>query len=239
MVSGDRCHLLSLSALGFSWTPLFLALPCLVLAVTAPLVQVVLSVARVSCTSPLPSRLTLLKQRTLTAFLHLLQPLARLCGRLRYGLTPWRHRVPRLSLPCPRMSTVWTERWQDPTERLECLEGVLRANGASVLRGGDYDRWDLSVCGGMLGAIRILMAVEDHGAGTQFVRFSSWPRCSRGAVALTLLFTALSIGAAIDLAWPAATILATGAVLLVLRTLQECAGATTAVLQALQQQKEA
>src|SRR5712692_7309820 len=180
-----------LFALGFFWTPLFLALPCLVLAVSAPLVQAVLSVARVSFTRLLPSRIILLKQRTLTAFLHLLQPLARLCGRLRYGLTPWRYSAPRLSLPWPRMSTIWTERWQDPIERLECLEVVLRASGTSVLRGGDYDRWDLAVCGGMLGATRILMAVEDHGAGTQFVRFGSWPRCSPGAVALTLLFTAL------------------------------------------------
>ena len=45
-----------LSALGFSWTPLFLALPCFVLAVSAPLVQAALSAARVSFTSPPPSR---------------------------------------------------------------------------------------------------------------------------------------------------------------------------------------
>jgi hypothetical protein len=136
------------------------------------------------------------------------------------------------------MSTIWTQCWQGPIERLECLEAVLRASGVSVLRGGDYDRWDLAVCGGMLGATRVLMAVEDHGAGTQFVRFVSWPRCSPGAVVLILLLSALAIGAAINLAWPAATILGTGAVLLGLRTLQECAGATTAVLQALKQQKE-
>jgi GT2 family glycosyltransferase len=226
-----------LSALGFSWAPLLLALPCFVLAVSVPLVQAALSAARVSFTSPPPSRLTLLQRRTLTAFLHLLQPLARLCGRLRYGRTPWQQSAPHLSLPWPRMSTIWTERWQDPIERLACLEGVLRASGASVLRGGEYDRWDMAVCGGMLGATRLLMAVEDHGAGTQFVRFGSWPRCSPGAVVLTLLFSALALGAAIDQAWPAATMLGTGAVLLGLRMLQECAYATTAVLLALKQQK--
>jgi O-antigen biosynthesis protein len=205
--------------------------------VSVPLVQAALSAARVSFTSPPPSRLTLLQRRTLTAFLHLLQPLARLCGRLRYGRTPWQQSAPHLSLPWPRMSTIWTERWQDPIERLACLEGVLRASGASVLRGGEYDRWDMAVCGGMLGATRLLMAVEDHGAGTQFVRFGSWPRCSPGAVVLTLLFSALALGAAIDQAWPAATMLGTGAVLLGLRMLQECAYATTAVLLALKQQK--
>jgi len=131
------------------------------------------------------------------------------------------------------MATIWTEHWQDPTERLECLEGVLRASGAFVLRGGDYDRWDLAVCGGMLGTTRLLMAVEDHGSDTQFVRFNSWPRCSLGAVALTLLFTALALAAAMNQARLAATVLGTVAVLLMLRTLQECAGATTAVLRAL------
>jgi hypothetical protein len=69
-------------------------------------------------------------------------------------------------------------------------------------------------------AARIIMAVKDHGAGTQFVRFRSWPTCSPGAVVLTLLFAALSAGAALDHAWAAATILGTCAVLLGGRTLQ-------------------
>jgi hypothetical protein len=79
------------------------------------------------------------------------------------------------------------------------------------------------------------MAVEDHGAGKQFIRFRSWPRCSPGAVALTLVLAALASGAAIDQAWSAAAILGTMAALLGLRTLQECAGATTALLRALEQ----
>ena len=79
------------------------------------------------------------------------------------------------------------------------------------------------------------MAVEDHGGGRQFVRFHSWPRCLSGAVTLTLLLAVLSTGAAIDHAWTASTILGTGAALLALRTLQECAGATTAILRMLKQ----
>ena len=229
-----------LSAHGFSWTPLFLALPCFVLTVSAPLVQAMRSAARVSFGAPPHACVARLKRRTLTACLHLLQPLARLCGRMRYGLTPWRHNgTPPLSLPWPRMLAIWSEHWQEPTERLQALEVFLRVRGALVRRGGDYDRWDLEVRGGMLGAIRILMAVEDSGAGTQFVRFGSWPTCAPGAVVLSLLFTALAIGAAIDHAWTATTMLGTVAVLLALRTLQECASATTAVLRALKQQKEA
>src|SRR2546425_588871 len=147
-----------LSALGSLWTPLSLALPVLALAVSVPLVQGVLNATRASFTSPPRSRVARLKLRTLTSFLHPLQPLARLCGRLRYRTTPWRRGAPGLSLPRPRTAAIWTEQWQDPTARLQSLEAALRVSGASVLLGGDYDRWDLEVRGGLLGAVRILMA---------------------------------------------------------------------------------
>jgi hypothetical protein len=227
-----------LSGLGSLWTPLSFVLPLFVLAASAPLAQGALSASRASFTSAPHSRIARLKLRVLTAVLHLLQPLARLCGRLRHGLTPWRHGAPGFALPRPRTSAIWTERWRDPAERLQSLEDALHTSGAAVLRGGDYDRWDLGVQGGMLGAARLLMAVEDHGAGTQFIRFHSWPTCTPGAVVLILLFAALSAWAAIDHVWTAAAILGTGTVLLALRTLRECAGATAAILRALKQAEE-
>jgi O-antigen biosynthesis protein len=230
--------LAALSALGSAWKPLSFALPLFVLAVSLPIVQGAVNARRAAFTSAPRSHLALLKLRVLTAFLHLLQPLARLSGRLHYGLTPWRHSAPGFALPRPRSSALWTERWQDPAERLQALEAVLRLSGVAVVRGGEYERWDLGVQGGMFGAARLLMAVEDHGAGTQFVRFRSWPTCSLGAVVLILLFSALSAGAVLDQAWTAAAILGTCAVLLGSRTLQECAGATATILRALKQAEE-
>jgi hypothetical protein len=208
------------------------------LAAGASLVQAAQSAARACFTSAPRSRVARLPLRVLIAFLHLLQPLARLCGRLRYGLTPWRHGAPWRLLPRPRKLAIWSERWQDPTERLQDLEAALRTCGGVVLRGREYDCWDLEVRGGLLGAARMLMAVEDHGAGTQFVRFRSWPRFSSVAVVLVLLFVLLSAEAVEDQAWTAAAILGTVTVLLTLRTLQECAGATAAVLRTLEQAGE-
>jgi GT2 family glycosyltransferase len=231
--------LAALSALGFLWMPLSYILPLFILAMGTSVAQAVLSATHAHFTSEPRPLVAWLKRRTLTVCLHLLQPLARLCGRLRYGLTPWRYGAPRLSLPRPRIFAIWTEQWQDPTVRLQSLEAALRAYGGVVLHGGEYDRWDLEVQGGLLGAARILMAVEDHGAGTQYVRFRSWPRCSPVAIVLILLFTLLSAEAMEDQAWAVATMLGTVAMLLTLRTLQECAGAATAVLQALKHQKEA
>src|SRR5262249_11418273 len=121
-----------------------------------------------------PVRLAL---RALTALLHLVQPQARLHGRLRNGLSPWR-RTGRLgvSWPWPQQFAVWSEDWQAPDARIQAVERSLRLSGAMVLAGGDYDRWDLEVRAGLLGGARALMAVEDHGAGNQYVRFRSWPR---------------------------------------------------------------
>jgi O-antigen biosynthesis protein len=227
-----------LSLLGVFWTPLLIALPLLALAVGALLIQAGLSAARASFTSVPQSRVAQLKLRGLTAFLHLLQPLARLSGRLHNGLTPWRlHGASSRRLPRPRMSLIWSEYWQAPAERLHSMEVAFRVVGARVHRGGDYDRWDLEVRGGLLGVTRTLMAIEEHGAGRQLVRFRSWPRCTAG-LTLILPFAILSTAAALGHAWAAAIILGVVALLLALRTLQECASAMAITLRVLEQPKK-
>jgi hypothetical protein len=222
------------AAVGIHWKPLLLALLPLALAVGALLAQAALGAARASFRSTPRSRAAWLKLRSLTAVLYLLQPLARLYGRLRYGLTPWRQRgAPGLSLPRPRTSALWSERWRAPTERLHSIESALRAAGTCVLRGGDYDRWDLEVRGGILGTARMCIATEEPGAGRQLVRFRLWPRYSAKGLVLTLLFAVLSTGAALDHAWAASAMLGVVAMLLALRTLQECGTAMAAVLRVL------
>src|SRR5436309_4450168 len=87
-----------------------------------------------------------LRRRTLTAVLHLLQPLARLRGRLKEGLTPWRTRGTLQRAPLwPTKISLWTKRWQTPEQRLHFLHAALRAEGACVRLGGEHDRWDLEV----------------------------------------------------------------------------------------------
>jgi GT2 family glycosyltransferase/exo-beta-1,3-glucanase (GH17 family) len=224
------------SALGALWTPMLLALPLLALAVSALIAQAVVSAAKASFTSVPRSRVTLLKLYSLTTLLHLLQPLARLYGRLRHGLCPWRQRgASGLSLPWSQMSAIWTEHWRSSEERLRLIEKILRAAGACVLRGGEYDRWELEVRVGMLGYVRLLMAVEEHGVGQQLVRFYSWPKCSPTVGISTLLFAAIALGAAIDHAWVVSTILGVIAMLLALRVFQECATGTACLRRALEQ----
>jgi GT2 family glycosyltransferase len=227
--------LATLSALGAVWRPLLLFLPLLTLAAGARLIQVGLIAFHASFTSPTRSRLKLF---SLTAFLHLIQPLARLYGRLRHRLTARRGGVIGRSLPRPRTIAIWSESWQASEERLLSIEASLREYGIAVSRGGDYDRWDLEVRRGMLGAIRLLMANEEYPAGKQLLRFRTWPLCPPAVALLTLLSVGLGLWAALDQAWVVCAILGGVVVLLVLRTLGECAVASAAALSALRKLDE-
>jgi hypothetical protein len=101
----------------------------------------------------------------------------------------------------------------------------VKALGVAVCRGGDYDRWDLEIRRGLFGKARLLMAIEEHGAGKQLVRFRAWPVCSAGGLVLLLLFALLSSGAALDHAWAAALLLGTLAFLLAFAMFAQCADA--------------
>ncbi len=221
-------------ALGFLWSPLLYALPLLVLALGAPIFQAVVSASRVCFAIPPGSSFGRFKLRTVTALLHLVQPLARLTGRLRSGLTFWRYRASGFAIPWPRKFAVWTEHWRDPNERLKSFEADLRKAGVYVRRGGDYDRWDLEVRAGLLGFARLLMAVEDHGAGNQFVRVRLWPNCSLLELLLPVLFASLSAAAVLDHAWVASTILGLLSLFLTLYSLRGCGSAVAAILRTLQ-----
>ena len=228
--------LTALSALGLFWKPLMLALPVLGYAVGVLLVQAVLSARHASFASTPQSRSERLQLWGLTTLLHLMQPLARLRGRWRSGLTPWRWRSTQgWAWPWSRTLQLWSEQWQCPLARLQAIEETLRAEGTASFRGGDYDHWDLEVRGGVLGAVRLLATTEEHGAGRQLVRFRLWPKCSGQGSALILLLLAGITGAVWDHAWYSATMLLLIAALPMCRMLQECAGAMATVQHALKQ----
>jgi hypothetical protein len=232
--------LAALSALGGLWSPLLLAVPLLVLAVVATLIQAGLSAAHASFTSAPRTRTERLKLQGLTAALHLLQPLARLWGKSRHGLTPWRRRgLSGLVFPRPRARAIWCDAWKPPATWLQGVVTKLREDNACVHFGGAYDRWDLEVRCGTLGAARLRMCAEDHGAGHQYIRFRFWPRWPAVSAAAALLFVALSVGAALGQAWIACATLAATAALVVGRALWDSAVAASALQRTLRWLEEA
>ena len=222
--------LLGLSALGALWSPLRLALPLLALSLGALVWGAVAGAFAAFRTSPPPPGLHRPRWIALTALLHLLQPVARLGGRLRGDRV--KLRTHGFRLPRPRRSWLWTERGQAPEAWLEELEGALRAQDAPVARGGCYDAWDLELGGSWLVSLRACVAVEDHG-GSQLIRFRAWPRVAPPALVLTAVLAVLAGLAAADQAWLASAVLASAALGLALRVLGVCGAASAAYLRAL------
>jgi hypothetical protein len=227
--------LLALAALGVDWVPMYLAVLPLLFVFTASSVQAFAGAAEASDSTLNRSPITRLFLLCVTALLHLIQPLARLRGRFAAPRAPWRMDGPRIiPLPRPRSVALWSERWRPPEAWLESVEAGLSKMGASPIRGGDFDRWDLELRAGRLGSGRLRMAVEEHGGGEQIARFRAGPRYSIEALVAISLLLALAAGAALSHAWGDAVVLATIGGVLVLGALSEGARATNAFVRTLE-----
>ena len=218
-----------LAALGFVWRPMLAFLPLLCIGSGYPLLRAALKARQARFATPRRSRERWL--RATTGVLHVLQPLARLSGRPQHGLTPWKPRGwTRAVLPYRRQRALWTETWIDPHQRLYKLEQAIGEEGLTVWRGNAYESWDLEVIGGLLGSARVLMAVEDHGSGSQYVRLATWPRFSKVALILSLGGILVAGAAALKGQLAVAGVLAAGSVLLLGRTVLEAGRSLATVL---------
>jgi GT2 family glycosyltransferase len=179
-----------------------------------------------------------LRRSWVIAFLHMLQPVARLSGRMKHGLIFWRLRgAPGFAFPWLRTYAFWTKQWMAPENRLTRVERWLCEHRSLFFHGHDFARWDFEVRSGAFAAARILMAVEDQGSGTQYVRFRVWPTIRPvGAVSLGL-FGALTGAAGLDAAWIACIVLGAALTWSLLRTWQQASCAMAAALRAIEPQR--
>ncbi len=218
--------LTGLSLLGFLWHPLFAAGPIAGVALVASVVQAGSSAKR----HLHGSKHSGTKMWALVGGLHLLQPLARLVGRVGSGLTPWRQRgVSGFALPRSSSAGIWYEQWDSPEARIEALETMLRKAGAVVVRGDTYDNWDLELRGGVLGAARIRTTIEEHGSGRQLMRVGAWPKFAGRWMVIAAMLLLLSGSAMLQRHWVAGIVLATPAVALALWATRECGAALATV----------
>jgi len=189
--------------LGISWTPLLWLTPLLIASVGLTLVQAVRASMRATFDSKPNSKLGYAGLRLLVVWLHLVQPVARLLGRVQHGLGPWNWREFVWVPPLPTVDSIWSEQWVAIESRLSQLDTILKGAGATIVLGGNFDRWDFSVHGGLFGSIRIAAMVEEHGKGRQLLRFRVWPKPPTAAVAAPLAFVTLAGLAGLDHAWVA------------------------------------
>jgi hypothetical protein len=212
-----------LSLIGLAWEPLLATIPLLLVAAGLSFIQAAMSAVAASSVNVSKPRRDRVKALAFGFTLHLMQPLARLCGRLKYGLHPWRRRgTPNLALPRARTVSIWSEVWRSTEDWLGHLQSRLRSEGTVGFAGGGYDNWDLEIQGGMLAGVRTRMVVEEHGQGRQMLRFKIWPRCSASGLFTTILIGFLAATAAYDHAWTAAGLLGAISIATGVRILSEC-----------------
>jgi GT2 family glycosyltransferase len=190
-----------LSVLGILWSPLLWALPFFVSALVIILIQAVISA--VDNTSLSNGRKYNPKYICLISALHVIQPLARLYGRIKFGLTPWRKMTAdvkfRVNLPLRSMNLqFWSERWKASEDWLMEIESTLKSLKNPVKRGGDFDKWDLQTRNGISSVTRSLFTIEEHGAGKQLIRMKTWTSPSEIFIFAFTFFSVIAIIAAFD-----------------------------------------
>lgn len=209
-----------LALLGISWNPLLWVLPLLAFAIVIIFIQAGSSAAKSLSTKKFRSVFQYLKYWSLTTVLHVIQPIARLYGRIAHGLTPWRVRGSGMyvlnSLFRYKVSqTYWSEKWKAVEGWLQEIEYSLIQSRARVRRGGNFDNWDLQVSCGFFSCSRGLLTVEEHGSGKQLLRFDCHIHYSKIGIVLCALFAALAALAAADASYIASGVLGVFAVILI------------------------
>ncbi len=117
------------SLLGLFWAPLlWVCLPLLLVAAAVPLAHVCASAAGARFSREPIGRWRRLMLYLRTASLHVLQPMARLVGRVGYKLTPWRqHGAAGMTLPWARTVTCW------PRHVFVSYMGKIRLSSGTVI----------------------------------------------------------------------------------------------------------
>jgi glycosyltransferase involved in cell wall biosynthesis len=211
------------TGMGLLWQPLLWLTPIFMACLALTLIQAVQGARRANFDSTFRTDACRLCLKGLVASLHLLQPAARLVGRVQHGLGPWsRHRISG-SLPKPETVSVWCEQWAASDDRLAEVERILQHGGADVARGGDFDDWDFAVKGGLFGSVRVRSMTEEHGAGRQMFRLRAWPFVPKATVITISLLLGLSGFALLDQSWPAVTAIALASVGIGFCAYRDCA----------------
>jgi GT2 family glycosyltransferase len=212
-----------LSALGMSWAPLLWSTPLIVVGVLVTVIQAVRFAKRAAFHSKPRSKLRRAGLQVLVTWLHLVQPAVRLLGRVQHGMGPWSWNGFSGIAPLPTIISLWSERWEAIESRLSHLTSILKESDAPVIPGGDFDRWDLAVRGGLFGSVRSMAILEEHGGGKQLFRVRFWPKVPTPAIGLIVILTVLAGLAWLDHVYVAAVSLGLGTIAVTFLAYADCA----------------
>lgn len=188
--------MMGLGMLGFIWAPLLYMWLLAALCVLIVIVQAAISAKK--NISSVAAKNKNLSTTLLITYLHIIQPLARLYGRISHGLTPWRKRGDYwnkdfLFVMRPKIFTHWSEEWTSNEDWLKHIESRLINLKTRVKRGGDFDQWDLEAKNGLFSTTKSLLAIEEHGAGKQLLRLRVTARPTKFCIFFLGLFTSITL----------------------------------------------
>jgi hypothetical protein len=181
--------------------------PVLIIGVSITLLQAARGGYQASFKLQPRSKLRGAAMRLLVASFHLMQPAARLLGRVQHGMGPWNWKGFVRTLPRSTVTSIWCTSWESVESRLTQLNLSLRRSNTAAITGGDFDAWDLSIPGGMFGMIRVLTMVEEHEKGQQLCRFWARPNVPLPALLILLVLATLGGWAILDHAFVAGVVL--------------------------------
>jgi O-antigen biosynthesis protein len=187
--------LATFASLGFLWQPLLMLWPLFTASLVVVVVQAAMSALKNASLGTDEKRNP--KYTLLITLLHVIQPVARLYGRLKHGLSPWRSRGSFIKGPFTfvlrhKIFTFWSEEWRAPEDWLQALEQHLMKLKCRVKRGGDFDQWDIEVRNGFFSCSYGLLTIEEHSGGKQLLRFRA---SSAPAIAEITAFLLLGVAA--------------------------------------------
>jgi O-antigen biosynthesis protein len=201
----------ALSCLGFLWPPLLAVWPVFIASIAIILLQGIISA--IKNTSLEKEQQRNWKYFSLIVVLHIIQPVARLRGRIKHGLTPWRIRGAKASMKHltflkPKTLVHWSEgSWKANEAWLEEIEQNIIGLKARVRRGGDFDNWDIETRNGLFSTAKGVLTVEEHGANKQYLKFRYSANYSVSGLILIGLFASIAVLAASDQSWIVAGVL--------------------------------
>jgi len=190
---------------GLLWPPLFIFAGFSLLGLVVLLSNILVHVRQTQFHLSSFARTRPLALASLTALLYILQPLARLHGRIRYRVLPWWKKDFAFFWPWIWGFSYWSDAAIPADQRLLYMEHKIQGTGFFDRRSGLFDRWDLQVKGGFFGKARIYFACENHGS-SQMLRASVIPFVRRRALVLLVLFILSGLLASKNGAFEAATV---------------------------------
>ena len=159
--------LLVLSTTGLLWTPMAMFLFPLAIAVSVSVSHAVISAIKGSYQIKPSASISYLKRVSITSVLHFTQPIVRLHGRIRQGLTPWRSdsdtQTVKPRFPRTISGGLWDGKNMSVLDRLTRIQHHLKQSGVNARVGNEYDNWEIEVVGGIQGSARLCLMVEAHG----------------------------------------------------------------------------